>query len=182
MNSSRRRSAFSVFRAQQKHEGQDAQNQNDDSRGTARKAKMTPSRKRQNGNVVCKKMTKVNTVRDLYNKSDNASSQESDSSEVGNKKVSRVSNKLRQSLTLSSKKKRSRSRKFDREVEEGQLSKRKRRSEPLIRDNHVTARENLVPVNRPPSEEQGTSVETEADQIFKWLVSPLKPNKFFRCV
>ena len=186
MNSTKRRSAFSVFRAQIKStEELDQLNggvvcDSTDSISSSGKSRKTPRKKRQ-GKVVGKKFTKVNTLRDLH---DVGSSQESDSSEPGNKKrpLSKA-HRFRQSLSLSSKKKRTRSAKSSRaEVEDLASSKRRRKSAPVFSsDEGSRSRESRVEhASGADGEASISHEETEADKIFQWLISPVKPTKFFR--
>ena len=99
----------------------------------------------------------------------------------GKGKMLSKANKLRQSLTLSSrKKKRHGYRSYDRELEKSasnvtvhslpEKGERKTDSDSGNGDGDQLTQVNL---------ERG---ETEADRLFSWLISPVKPGKFFRCL
>ena len=99
----------------------------------------------------------------------------------GKGKMLSKANKLRQSLTLSSrKKKRHGYRSYDRELEKSasnvtvhslpEKAERKTDSDSGNGDGDQLTQVNL---------ERG---ETEADRLFSWLISPVKPGKFFRCL
>lgn len=177
-SSFRRRSAFSVYQSQLVKD-------DESSRKEEEKANKPPrSKKRPHdenpASSTSKKVSKLGSSKSLDNDGTNGTFDHEERTpdilepkQKGKGKLLSKANKLRQSLTLSSrKKKRNGYRGYDRvDLQEGSCDK--------------SDRTDTETGNEEANEEEQAKwkleqEEIEADRLFSWLISPVKPGKFFR--
>lgn len=186
--SSKRRSAFGVYQSQLKKEDDAAEKEEQQTTKTPGAKK-----RRHEGNSSSRSSKKVSKFDSASRKSLNSdldtngnfdhgddSPETTEFKQKGKGKLFSKANKLRQSLTLSSRKrKRHGYRSYD-QVEKSESSvslavhsvpeKTECRTDSELGNAEAEQEDRL-------NSEQG---ETDADRLFSWLISPVKPGKFFR--
>lgn len=177
----KRRSAFGVYQSQAKSDAETPEQEEE------KPAKTPGVKKRRHEDSTSRTSKKISKLDSTSSKSVNSeetngkldsedhSPEIMDSKQKGKGKLLSKANKLRQSLTMSSrKKKRQGYRSYECNLEKSS-SNLTVHSLPanLDSDSGNGQAEHQDPVNS----QQG---ETEADRLFSWLISPVKPGKFFR--
>ena len=176
----KRRSAFAVYQSQLKKEAETLQQEEEKS------AKTLGTKKRRHeensASRPSKKFSKVDgaSSKTLDSEETNGKSDHEDhsleimeSKQKGKGKLLSKANKLRQSLTLSSrKKKRQGYQSYDGELEKS--------SSNLTVHSMPEKAECGIDNNSANGEAEYQEGEMEADRLFSWLISPVKPGKFFR--
>lgn len=174
----KRRSAFAVYQSQLKKEAETPQQEEEKSAKT-----LGTKKRRHEDNSASRPSKKFSKVEETNGKFDHEdhSLDVVESKQRGKGKLLSKANKLRQSLTLSSRKKKrqgyqSYAGDLDREKSSSNLTVHSmpEKAECSIDNNSANGkvehhdRLNLL---------EG---EMEADRMFSWLISPVKPGKFFR--
>ena len=179
MKSSRRRSAFSVYQASSKKDSESFQKEE----GTNLEP-TEPKRRRCEENSSRKSEQKLGSSKSLSEDTNGTTDHEehspciAESKHRGKGKLFSKANKLRQSLTFSSRrKKRNGYRSWDGDIAKStstiQIPADHEKPE---RTDSETGTDQAEDVNQGNDETE----ETEAEKLFAWLISPVKPKKFFR--
>lgn len=174
----KRRSAFAVYKSQFKKEAETLQQEEEKSAKT-----LGTKKRRHEDNSASRPSKKFSKVEETNGKFDHEdhSLDIVESKQRGKGKLLSKANKLRQSLTLSSRKKKrqgyqSYAGDLDREKSSSNLTVHSmpEKAECSIDNNSANGK---VEHHDRLNLQEG---EMEADRMFSWLISPVKPGKFFR--